>query len=274
MLDAQKVTKLRRMGENCLKRYGEALDYFHAGSSSFELSSRLEHMDELWPEAQAAGGAIEYLQGAYGFAGQVYSMCLVGRSEVTDLDTIEAQIVNTLPPIRFLGQPFATAFEAISHLSPVLCFCARGMFSAAVSSEERFHEATEAIYSLLTEDPEGLDAERCDILQEDYRVASQELGVRLTQEWQILVATASVADPPPEASREPTRKVGGRPAGTKKTINERMRDLLESTPEAAAWSARQFATALDCSVSTIHGCETWKNLQRVREMQKQDRMSS
>lgn len=273
MLDAQKVTKLRRMGENCLKRYGEALEYFHAGSSSYELLSRLTQMDEHWPEARAAGGAIEYLQGVYGFAGQVYPNCLVSRGDVADLDEIEAQVVNTLPPIRFLGQPFATAFEAISHLSRVLCYCARGTFSAASSDEEQFHEATEAVYSLLTDDPEGLDAERCDLLQDDYRAASQELGVRLTQEWQILVAAAPSTDPPPEASSEPTRKVGGRPTGTAKTADDRMRSVLESRPEAAGWSAQQFATSLSCSKSTIHGCKTWKHLQSMRAMQKQDRMS-
>lgn len=64
----------------------------------------------------------------------------------------------------------------------------------------------------------------------------------------------------------------GRRRPSDETVNEGMQRLLIERLESREWSARQFAFALDCSVSTIGTCTTWIALQSTRAGAKLERM--
>lgn len=56
------------------------------------------------------------------------------------------------------------------------------------------------------------------------------------------------------------------------TVNERMRRATVSRPESLAWSAREWAVALGCAVSTVHGTEMWYQLERTKQLNRMERV--
>lgn len=48
------------------------------------------------------------------------------------------------------------------------------------------------------------------------------------------------------------------------TVNDRMKELLQTTPESAGWTARRFASMLKCSPGTVGECAAWTELEMTR----------
>lgn len=103
----------------------------------------------------------------------------------------------------------------------------------------------------------------------------------LAANWIISELTALASKPifPSQIeSYSPTEKVtpkrsSGKPGRKKvqtKSTNELMTKILEKRPDAASWSIRDWAEAIDRSISSIAETSIWSNLQKLREQEKKD----
>lgn len=57
-------------------------------------------------------------------------------------------------------------------------------------------------------------------------------------------------------------------------IDGKMWELVQRRPEARGWSAREWADALECSPSTVHGTGMWRSLATVRAATKAEQVVS
>ena len=90
--------------------------------------------------------------------------------------------------------------------------------------------------------------------------------IKLEKRLRELAATYGDNEPP---SAESTATLKSRKA----TVNARMIDLLGKKPEAAGWTAKQFAAELQCSASMVVGTNVWKSMKLDREKGKAERAS-
>jgi hypothetical protein len=75
---------------------------------------------------------------------------------------------------------------------------------------------------------------------------------------------------PPETSGQAVTKPTSAARGGRATVAARMIDLLRDA-KTHTWTARKFATKLDCSPSTVVDTPAWKQLRAAREVARQDR---
>lgn len=88
--------------------------------------------------------------------------------------------------------------------------------------------------------------------------------VRRLIQSRIRLLPGEFADGPEEPVKKNTKRA---------TVDMRMTDAARKNPDAVGWSARKWARFLGCSVSTVHGTNTWKVLMNIRRDNKAKRMT-
>lgn len=85
----------------------------------------------------------------------------------------------------------------------------------------------------------------------------------------VAAGTEALPDRSGETSPGTTEVNGSRPRDA--TVNARMIEVIQRRPEAANWTAKQWATKLGCALSTVKETRTWKNLVLTRAEKKYER---
>ena len=63
------------------------------------------------------------------------------------------------------------------------------------------------------------------------------------------------------------------PARRPATVNERMLAQLEADPERIGWSARKWASALDCTAGAVHAAPAWRRIMTARALNRAERVN-
>lgn len=133
----------------------------------------------------------------------------------------------------------------------------------------RLAESRFVLLTLAKEDQQRrckvISRESAEELLSDYKVEEADAYYRFFPEstGTRRVATPAKLPEMPPPNEEPQN------AGRKKaTFNARMRDTLDRNPASSGWSARQWSIHLSCSKSTVHSQPTWKELMKLKAVQR------
>jgi hypothetical protein len=206
----------------------------------------------------------------------------IGRSDappdaskiVSELATATRQLgltIQGLPPI-----PARVHVTAIQF--------ARGDGAQLVADNEgarhrAYHDALDLLESALARDSQGA-AQRSGPhgLISEVTPALHNIAKLLNEHWPP-ATNQNDQEATPVGQLEVAQAEGGGarkgPSGesVQATVNARMVDMLMRRPESRQWSAREWATALQCGKSAVADTHCWEELQKEREQLRQDAIS-
>lgn len=218
------------------------------------------------------------------------------------LKHLQYSVATRLPRFEHMGRQFVTAHEFCHQIAvSTKWLFSTFKLERGLESVDRFGEAVHLLWSKVgIDDPFALTAYELNELEDTERREQEGLECRLTEEWRFAVATTSPYQPDQkaaaapaanqpkrrrrsqeetdelesrlggvsqlsESSPKPRGRKSGRPAGSPRSVNDRLRDCLEKSPhEVLEMSAKALATKLGCSASAIKGTSAWTAIQQTR----------